>query len=392
MKCLNCGHDNRLDARYCSDCGFPLYVDDSEGSELIEPQNVVSEIEKVQYDQSNEIIDQSRMSLYHSQDEERETVKVEDSKKDDDFQQSKRTDHSTSILSKWLTWKNIFGFSLILLSLISLLMVYRLNYSKEAVEEQFTKGIKNGDYLKAAAVVKTPLTKEPWSDLDIKRTIDHYQEAEIDFRTLLEEGDLSEGLKWQGIEIAKVERSGSFLLIFPKYVVDLHALPVQMSLSNEYRDLKILGEQQVEQTINSNEGIYIEPRIQSIMVQYSHQGKKEEVWLDLDYHQLKDLRHQLSLVPVTNDLIVDEALLGIRPDLPFEVVSFNIDGQDYSQKRIKLSGFAGQIFDVSFKAIYNGQLITTEKIPVKLINNTKVSLDYSNDQTVKAQIQQAELQ
>ncbi|MGF3182509.1 zinc-ribbon domain-containing protein [Facklamia sp. P12945] len=389
MKCLNCGYENLPDAKYCSECGLPLNNDHlykENDSASFDGRVNLLENEKSPKDS---VLSQSRMDLYHGQDERNLSTDQEDNKSE--TTQLDHKDHRVLTKREGFDWKKLVGFSLIFLGVISFVMIYRLNFSKAAVEEQFTKAIKKKDYLKAAAVVKTPITEAPWTDLDVKRTIEHYQEADIDFPQLLLNGNLSTGIEWQGSKLAKTEKTGSFLLIFPKYAINLYPLPVQLSLSNEYRDLKILSEDQTTQSINSKGGILIEPRIQNVMIQYTYQGKTEEVWFDLDYSQLETLRHKLSLVPVTNTLMVDKALLGVRPDLPFQVISFNIDGQEYSQNQIQLSGFVGQIFEVSLKANYNGHELQTETIPVKLVNKTKTTLDYSQDQNLKAQIQQAEL-
>ncbi|MCR8969957.1 zinc ribbon domain-containing protein [Facklamia sp. 7083-14-GEN3] len=390
MKCLNCGHENLPDAKYCSECGLPLNNAYSNKENDSAPFDTSLDAGESKNNQEDVIVSRNRMDLYHNRQQEKAVLTDEMNDKVETVHIDNK-DHRASINQGGYGWKKIIGFSLIFLGIISLFMVYRLNFSKAAVEEQFIKAIEKNDYLKAAAVVRTPITEKLWTDLDVKRTIEHYQDADIDFPYLLQKGDLSTGIQWQGNKLAKTEKMGNFMLIFPKYAINLYPFPVQLSLSNEYRDLKIVSKDQSTQSVDSKGGIQIEPRIQNVMIQYNYQGKTEEVWFDLDYSKLEEHRHKLSLVPVTNTLTVDKALLGVRPDLPFQVNSFNIDGQDYSQSQIQLSGFAGQIFEVSLKANYNGQELQTETIPVKLVNKTRITLDYSNDQKLREQIKQAEL-
>lgn len=384
MNCPNCQQINDSQARFCSKCGQPL---------MRTAKEKVSLDEKCPKLDPEEDLSTSRMDRHHRQGINPEALQDKPMVEEGDPEEAvagKSLSLATR-MRKVASLNRYIGLGLIILAFLTIFLTYQLNFSSQAIEKHFVQSIKRTDYLKAAGLVQTPLTDLAWTDKDLERTLNNYQEAGIDFPQLLSEGDLKDGLKWQGQEIAKLEKMGVFIFFFPRYRVNLKPISVDLSLSNDYRKLKIIAPGQKEQALSSNQGIQIEPRFDQVYIQYEESGQKHELLMDLDYQKLASGRHVLSLVPVTNRIQMDKGLLGIRPNLSFDLLSFNIDGQEYDTDQVDLSGFVGQSFQVSFKANYNGHTIQSQPASVKLIKEKSVRPDFRKDQELQAQIRQAEL-
>lgn len=370
-QCSQCLFENYDEAKYCSECGRLLEEDVFETEEQVklDQDNHQEEQEKLdsQFEEDEKIV--SRMDRYH-QEEESEISPISKLK---------------------INPQQLIGILLMILSFVILIGNYYLNHSQSAVSQKFLTAIEKQEYDQAATIVTSPISTTAWTEDDIIASIEHYKEVGIDLLALLEEGDLEQGVVYQDHLILKNQVQGRYFLFFPKYKIQFIPLSINFSLSNNYRDLKLIAQGQKEQSVAVDGGIFIEPRMDEIILQFKNKGSSEEVLMDLDYSKVENFRHQLALTPVNNELSVNKLKSGFRSSLPFELVAYQIDGQDYQQDNIELSGYLGQSFEISIKTKYNGVLIESSPIEVKLIEGDKLELDFSHDVALQEQIKQAEL-
>ncbi|MBG9981410.1 zinc ribbon domain-containing protein [Facklamia sp. DSM 111018] len=370
-QCSQCLYENYDEAKYCSECG-----------RLIEDDALKIE-EPVKVDQNNQQVEQEGQE---SQRKEEELVvsRMDRYHKEEDVE-------TPSINNVKVNRQQLIGILLMGLSFVMLIGNYYFNHSQSAVSQRFLKAMEKQDYDQAATVVTSPISTSAWTGEDIIASIEHYKQAGLDMLTLLEEGSLEQGIAYQDHLILKNQVQGRYFFLFPKYKVQFIPLSINFSLSNNYRDLKLIAEGQKDQSVAEDGGIFIEPRIKEVILQFKNKGSSEEVLMDLDYSQVETFRHRLSLTPVDNELSVNKMKSGFRSSLPFELVSYQIDGQEYQQDKIALSGYLGQSFEISIKAKYNDVLMESSPIAVRLREGDKLELDFSHDAALQEQIRQAEL-
>ena len=87
---------------------------------------------------------------------------------------------------------------------------------------------------------------------------------------------------------------------------------------------------------------------------------------------------------------MDQRQLGLRPNFPFVIQSLTVDGKTYFQDEVILAGYTGQVFQVSFMAEYNHQVVQSQPIEVTLVKGDQQTLDFSGDSALKDQLLQAE--
>lgn len=351
--CPNCHQELEEEGNFCFHCGYPLKDDQPEIVEI----NLKKEIEES--DLREEL---TRVGRHQGR--------------------KKRG-------LMW-SWQRVVGVMLVLSAILLLGLNYQFNYSVARVEDHFRKGLRFENYERAARVTSSPLAKKAWGAEDVKRMVENYQQAGIELLQLVMGTSNGELIQTEAGLIAEVERKGSYLLIFPIYKMMIQPLPVHLSVPNHYRDIVLKVPGQEPQPLTADQALMIEPRASEIEIEYSVDGQVESVRLELNYEDLLEGRHRINLIPITNQLKMEPASLGIRPNLEFELLGVEIDGQLYEEDIINLSGYVGQVFVVKLFAVYNGVPIESSIQEVALIESSELLLDFLEDDNFQRQVRQAE--
>lgn len=349
--CPNCQQELDEEVKFCAQCGYQLKKDQPAKEEVIQEKKSRT---------SESILELTRVNRPQSHQKRR------------------------------FSWQEFLGVFLVFLAFFLLGLNYQLNYSAARVEDHFRKGLRFDNYERVARVTTSPVTYQAWGPEDIGRLVDNYNEAGIDVKQLVMDIPRGEAIYSEDLLIAELERVGSYLLLFPRYKMMVHALPVDLSVPNHYRDIALKVAGQKEQPLSATEALVIEPRASEIEIDYSVDGQEETVRLNLAYSDLRQGRHRINLIPVTNRLEIEPASLGIRPRLKFELLGLEIDGQLYEEDIINLSGFVGQVFSVKLFADYNGVPLESSLQEVTLVASSEVLLDFREDEAFQRQIRQAE--
>ena len=314
---------------------------------------------------------------------------------EDRFQSQTRMDYHQQKLQsskrnpKRLTWKLVLGISLIVTSLVLLGCHYWFNDSKPMVSRHFQTAMRRGDYAGAARFVTSPLVNRRWTEAELSQCLANYQAAGVDLVEEVQPQSLDEGVFAGEHCLLSLERSGHFLFL-PQYRVVFHPIKLDLLTPNQLSILSLKTQGQASQDFTGQAPLVINPSVQQVRLTIRHQGHQEEVEVPIDYQQFNQGHIPLSLYPVENRLLVDQRQLGLRPNFPFAIQSLTVDGKTYFQDEVILAGYTGQVFQVSFMAEYNHQVVQSQPIEVTLVKGDQQTLDFSGDSALKDQLLQAE--